>query len=334
MSFSLKYTFFRNINSICARCVHIFDETRPVHRPLYMMVEPTNICNLRCPLCPTGNGSLRAPRGFMDVRQYERLIDEMSCCIKTVLLWGFGEPFLHPDIKRMFLYANRKGITTKTSTNGQFFGSASDCLDLVMSGIDQIRISLDGLSDETLCVYRKGASIAPIIEGLENIMRAKHILRTKKPFVLIQFIVMKHNEHERDKLKKFADRYGAGFRFKSVSASSECEGCDDVGFVPSDESMSRYRRMRMGDGTTRLVPKYRKPNLCPYPWYWAHVCWDGDVVPCCKDPHRDHVLGNAFEGQGFLKIWNGLKYRRFREDYLKDPNIHLRCRRCDHPFKR
>lgn len=328
----MKYMLSRNVNSFYARAVHLFDETKPIHKPLYMMVEPTNLCNLSCPLCPTGNDSLRAPRGYMDLSHYKKLIDELSPYIKTLLMWGFGEPFLHADILKMFSYASEKRIITKTSTNGQCFGGRSECMELVKSGIDQIRVSLDGLSNDTLRVYRKGASIDAIISGLENITQAKRILRTEKPFILIQFIVMKHNEHERSGLKDFANRYGAGFRFKMVSTSTECETCDEDNFIPSDEAMSRYRRVYMDDGSTRLIPKYRKPKLCPYPWYWAHICWDGDVVPCCKDPHREHVLGNAFMEGGLLKVWNGPRYLKFREVYLNNPMNHARCKKCDHVF--
>ena len=32
-------------------------------RPFMLMVEPTNFCNLKCPLCPSGNGEMRRPRG-------------------------------------------------------------------------------------------------------------------------------------------------------------------------------------------------------------------------------------------------------------------------------
>ena len=36
---------------------------RPVvlNRPFILMVEPTSFCNLRCPLCPTGEGTLGLP---------------------------------------------------------------------------------------------------------------------------------------------------------------------------------------------------------------------------------------------------------------------------------
>src|SRR5512145_1377052 len=42
--------------------------------PPVLTIEPTNICNLRCPLCVTGNGSMERPYGRMDFEIYKRLI--------------------------------------------------------------------------------------------------------------------------------------------------------------------------------------------------------------------------------------------------------------------
>ncbi|MDD2229768.1 MAG: aldehyde ferredoxin oxidoreductase, partial [Candidatus Cloacimonetes bacterium] len=33
------------------------------HYPPAVMIEPSNICNLQCPLCPSGNGTLSRQRG-------------------------------------------------------------------------------------------------------------------------------------------------------------------------------------------------------------------------------------------------------------------------------
>ena len=38
--------------------------------PLTLMVEPTNICNLKCPLCPTGRGLIKRPKGFLNLNNF------------------------------------------------------------------------------------------------------------------------------------------------------------------------------------------------------------------------------------------------------------------------
>ena len=52
---------------------------RPVvwGQPFLMMVEPTN-CNLKCPLCPSGNGQMRRPRGNMSIDDFKQLVDQVA----------------------------------------------------------------------------------------------------------------------------------------------------------------------------------------------------------------------------------------------------------------
>ena len=42
-----------------------------------MMIEPTDVCNLKCPLCPSGNGKLKRAKGFMDFSLFKKIIDEI-----------------------------------------------------------------------------------------------------------------------------------------------------------------------------------------------------------------------------------------------------------------
>jgi MoaA/NifB/PqqE/SkfB family radical SAM enzyme len=42
------------------------------------MIETTNYCNVRCPLCPTGLGTLQRPKGFMDEKLYYSIIDQFA----------------------------------------------------------------------------------------------------------------------------------------------------------------------------------------------------------------------------------------------------------------
>jgi len=302
------------------------------HSPRYMMVEPTNHCNLACPLCPTGSGTLGVTQGFMDLGNYVRLINELSPELETILLWGFGEPLLHPEIFRMIAEAHSRGITTKVSTNGQCFGGREQCEEIVTCGLTQLRVSLDGLSDKTLQVYRRGASFEKIIAGLNYIIEAKRRLKSSNPLILLQFIAMKHNEHEANRIKALADEMGIAWRIKTASIG-EVETISNYGKFLPDSGPIRYAVCDCAGGTQHLKPRLARPHVCPYPWLWAHVNWDGTVVPCCKDPHRQHLLGNAFAEGGFRAVWNNTTFVTFRETYLRNPAELVRCRKCDYPFQ-
>ena len=68
-------------------------------------------------------------------------------------------------------------------------------------------------------------------------------------------------------------------------------------------------------------------NDCAWIWNSIQINWNGDAVPCCRDPNGKHVLGNVFE-QGLMGVFNGAKARDFRRRILTDQgNIDI-CKLC------
>jgi organic radical activating enzyme len=106
---------------------------RPVvwGRPFMMMVEPTNFCNLKCPLCPSGNGEMTRERGNMGIDDFKRLIDDAGDYLVLLMLWNQGEPFINRDLLEMIRYARSKRIPTMTSTNGHYVRTTSCACSLV-----------------------------------------------------------------------------------------------------------------------------------------------------------------------------------------------------------
>jgi MoaA/NifB/PqqE/SkfB family radical SAM enzyme len=85
-----------------ARIVHAY--------PYEVIIDPTNICQLRCPLCPTGSRQSQTPRGRMDLTTFSRAIDILAPYALHVYLHNWGESLLHPDILDFILYAKRKKV--------------------------------------------------------------------------------------------------------------------------------------------------------------------------------------------------------------------------------
>ena len=71
------------------------------------MIEPTNECNLRCPLCPTGAGKLKRAKGQMSFELYRRILAELDGSLERLMLYNYGEPFLHPRILDMMAEAHQ-----------------------------------------------------------------------------------------------------------------------------------------------------------------------------------------------------------------------------------
>src|SRR5688572_8886360 len=52
--------------------------TRMFGRPYVVFIDPINLCNLRCPLCPTGTNELLRKQGMMDVHLFKHTVDEIA----------------------------------------------------------------------------------------------------------------------------------------------------------------------------------------------------------------------------------------------------------------
>ncbi|MEE9169278.1 MAG: radical SAM protein, partial [bacterium] len=103
--------------------------------PPVITVEPTNYCNLKCPLCVTGNGSMERAGGRMSFDTFRRLIDDIGDEMWYVILYHQGEPYLNKAFLQCVEYAKSKGLYTETSTNGHYLNRENAEL-TVKSGLD------------------------------------------------------------------------------------------------------------------------------------------------------------------------------------------------------
>jgi len=61
-------------------------------KPYHIEIEPTNICNLRCPLCSTGVDAITRPKQKLKLENFKKLIDEIKDTSRYSIPF-----FLHPN---------------------------------------------------------------------------------------------------------------------------------------------------------------------------------------------------------------------------------------------
>jgi sulfatase maturation enzyme AslB (radical SAM superfamily) len=88
-------------------------------KPFFVSLEPTAVCNLACPQCPTGKGDVKRGVNFLDINTYKSIVDEIAGTTAILSLYHQGEPILHKSFAEMVRYATDRKIYTVTSTNGQ-----------------------------------------------------------------------------------------------------------------------------------------------------------------------------------------------------------------------
>jgi radical SAM protein with 4Fe4S-binding SPASM domain len=290
--------------------------------PRILMIEPTNECNLRCPLCPTGAGTLKRPKGTMSFELYRRVLDELDGALERLMLYNYGEPFLHPRIFDMIAAARQAEIHTRISTNGLVFLHAHHADDLIASRLNHLRVSLDGATAETYSVYRVGGQLDRILEGVRLLQQRKRELGRARPVVELQFIVMRHNEHELPAMRQIAHELGTPLRVKTVGLGDLNREPARQQWLPSRASLRRYLA---GDGQFELAPDGQARHVCDHPWHRLVVNWDGQVTPCCYDRHGAYEFGNAADGMS--AVWNGERLQAFRQA-VRSTSPPAICQRC------
>src|ERR1041384_693505 len=175
--------------------------------PISISFEPTTSCNLRCPECPSGLRAFTRPTGMLKNDFFRQTIDQLSKDLLYLVFYFQGEPYLNPAFLDMVKYASQKKIYTATSTNAHYLND-ENAKKTIESGLDRLIISIDGTTQEVYQQYRVGGHLNKVIEGTKNIVRWKKELKSKTPFIVFQFLVVKPNEHQIEDVKKLAKEVG------------------------------------------------------------------------------------------------------------------------------
>ena len=289
----------------------------PAEGPATGMIEPTNICNLSCPTCPTGKGKI-APKPQMSLERFGAVVDALTPRLKTLALWNYGEPLLHRDLPAIIARAKAAGVRfVKISSNAHFLDGERGRA-LLGSGLDVLILAVDGASEATYQVFRKDGDFASVSRQIAWICAEKKRLGLKKPSIELQFIVMRHNEHELDEIRRLSAEWGVDrLRIKTVGAEDD----STRHLVPTSKLLSRYRE----DGSHNANHPF-----CTMAWDHTVVNVDGSVTPCCylrPDMGDAFVMGNVFETP-FQEIWHGERYRAFRKAMLDGRESMPVCNKC------
>lgn len=279
--------------------------------PEYLVVDVTNICNLRCPLCPTGQDRKEYPIGKMEFRTFKKIVDELGIGLYEISIGDWGEPFLNDDVYKMVEYAHKANIKVSIFTNLNMLDGKM-AQEIISSGIDYLYVSIDGVSQDSYEKYRKNGKFDKAISNIKLVLSTKEKYKQNTPTIVWQFLVTKYNETEIDKAREIAKSLGIDFLLGKIRCDTgrELFMNDEEKFqnvkhwLPSNEEYSRYNY-------TTKTRKNKKLD-CNFLWTTAVINWDGGIAPCCAVYNENDIFGNM-TNQKFQYIWNNAKYRTARK---------------------
>lgn len=294
---------------------------RSLGRPMLLTIEPTNCCNLGCPICETGAGVLERPKGMLSFERFRLLLDQFDTHLRRLFFYFMGEPMLNPDSYRMIRYAADRGIAVSTCLNGSLVDPAR----LVESGVAEVNFQIAGMTQEVHAVYRVGSDLGEVLVNLEKTLelRRAHPHAGRSMRVLAGFILMKHNQHEVDDFVAYCRKLDLdGFNIIGTTARTVEQA---ERYLPDDPRHRRFDEAALRAGELRSK-KYPLDH-CGWLYGTVTVMVDGSVVPCCYDPQGRHVLGNVFTTP-IGRIWNNAAYRAVRRRVAALKAADPMCRLC------
>ena len=301
-----------------------FGRTKSWGHPYEWEIDTTNICQLKCPLCHTGLGTVNRQKGVMHFDLFKKTIDQIKDYSIWLSLYSWGEPFLNKEIDKYVAYAHQANLATIISSNLNKPLTPEMAESLIRSGLDTLIISLDGVTQDVYEVYRVAGHLDRVLDNIKLLVQKKHELRSKTPYLEWQYIVMRQNEHQIPEARRMAKELGVdGVIFKKV----------DFPHGEADPEVAERWLPVAADGFHRDHP-FDKPyeedgTRCWRLWRSAVVNWDGGYAPCCYLTDAADDFGNV-NTQPIREIWNNDHYQTarglFKEGYV--PKTRVGCLEC------
>ena len=324
-SLAMRYWGWRKLlNLLLVEAQLRIGRTRVWGYPFEWEVDTTNICQLKCPLCHTGLGTVHRDKGTMHFNTFTSTVDQMKDYCVWLSLYSWGEPFLNKDIDRFIEYAHQRRIATIVSSNLNKPLTPEMAERLIRSGLDVLIISMDGTTQDVYEVYRVTGHLDRVLENLRLIVETRRRLGYKTPFLEWQYIVMRHNEHQVEDARRMAEELGVDtITFKPVDFP---HGSEDI-----DLARQWLPRAEL---EARLADPFRKPYAedgarCWRLWRSAVVNWDGGYAPCCYLTNASDDFGDV-RTHSIKEIWNNQLYRTARGLFSKSGPVkeYVGCQDC------
>jgi len=187
--------------NVCLKCIYL-QSGLPSQIELleseieWMHIEASSNCNLNCPFCipiEQRNTYRKKPHN-LPYHLFEKVINDVASHgmkVKWMYFSGRGEASLNKDIWKMVKLAkDRLHTNFLVNTNGNL--AYSD--EIVLSGVDKIKIAIDGHDQETYAKYRRNGSLEKVTSFTSSLAGAKKRLGKSNPKIIWQYVLFNYND--------------------------------------------------------------------------------------------------------------------------------------------
>jgi len=309
-----------------------FEEYRREY-PVVYNIETTNLCNMRCVMCPRTTLMDRSIVE-LDMKSYTKVVDQLKpwssdewnkwesfvsnnylikkndmsenhfflyVIPKVIVLHGYGAPLLDKHIVERVKILSERGIPSYFSCNPANI-NLNKTREIFKAGLDYIKFSIESVDDLKHKKIRGEAS-----NFSDSYKKILHLIDenydTKIVITMLDLNQESQYEEYQNLVEKFKD-FGNVYLYLK---SQDCLWYNDTG------------------STTNSI-HWIEP--CQFPWSSMTIKSDGMATQCVEDYNNDIILGDA-KIDSLHDIWNSEKYKKFRKSHLTKKGIERCTKRCD-----
>lgn len=271
-------------------------------------IEPHNVCDLRCKMCPYVDTTRRKEQMSMEL--YQKIVDDaVDAGINFLNLSFYNEPFLDSLIFDRIGYAKGKGLRVEFFSNGKSL-TQEKISSILDTEVDRITFSFDGASKQTYEKIRIGGDFERTKDNILALLQERRRRGLKRPFVNISLVAQEDNQRE---LKQF-------LRLWTTFA-------DQVAIWPVDN------RKQAGLPVENLRIGQKHPYPCVRLLHDELVVMsNGKVALCCRDYDGSVILGDLCR-QSIKEVRASAVYKEISRLHLagKGDAIPL-CEKCGYLY--
>ena len=294
--------------------------------PIYAEISPSGACNHRCTYCALDFMGYK-PR-FLDTKMLKIRLKELAGLgLKSAMFAGEGEPFLHPDMAEISVYANKCGIDTSFTTNAALMHPSS--IDKILATTSWIKVSINGGTPETYAKIHR-ASPADFEKVFDNLAYAA-MLKEKKGYACalgMQMVLLPENAHEAVKLAKKTRHTGMDYlviKPYSQHPQSITDRYKKIRYADCEKLAGDLKKLnRPGfsvifrSGAMQKWDEGGRPyNRCLALPFWSYIDAGGNVWGCSMFLANENFRYGNINEKTFRQIWEGERRRKSLEHVRK-----------------
>ena len=305
---------------------YVFDtiESSRSENPVIYNIETTNACNMRCKMCPRTTRMTR-PITTLDMRTFEKIIEQIDPFSKSkwqnwenfvernygvkkndmsenhfflyiiprvLVMHGYGDPLLDRLMPERIRLLSDRGIPSYFSCNPANI-DINATTKMFENGLNYIKFSIESVDDLRHKEIRGNAS--NFTDSYRKITQLIDIKKQNdfKTTIVITMLNL-NTPWQKEEFRKLQET------FRELDCYVYLKSQDQQWYLDNKQETQSLHWI----------------EFCQFPWSSMTIKSNGEAAMCVEDFNNEIILGDT-KKESLRDIWNGEKYKKFREDHFK-----------------